>query len=215
MAGGQLDARGTRVAIDKAASPSPRRKAVQGKPGIYFREVSIDRAVKRRRVRRYEVSYLDSDGRRRWQTILGYDNLDEAERELVRIKVRLVDGERVDGSVLRFNELADLWLSQLRLSERTRERYEANLRAHLRPRFGTRKARLCFDRSCSARSTKETSPPGLPTPRHELRADRGQGGAPRPTAALPTTSRLVQQQWPLAANKRRSMSTNTLMDETH
>ena len=130
------------MAIDEAASRSPRRKAVQGKPGIYFREVSIDRAGKRRRVRRYEVSYLDSDGRRRWQTIPGHDNLDEAERELVRIKVRLADGERVDGSGLRFDELADQWLSQLRLSERTRERYEANLRTHLRPRFGTRKARL-------------------------------------------------------------------------
>ncbi|HEY3945626.1 MAG TPA: tyrosine-type recombinase/integrase [Solirubrobacteraceae bacterium] len=130
------------MAIDEAASRSPRRKAVQGKPGIYFREVSVDREGKRRRVRRYEVSYLDSDGRRRWQTIPGHDNLDEAERELVRIKVRLADGERVDGSGLRFDELADLWLSQLRLSERTRERYEANLRTHLRPRFGTRKARL-------------------------------------------------------------------------
>ena len=130
------------MAIDEAASRSPRRKAVQGKPGIYFRELSVDREGKRRRVRRYEVSYLDSDGRRRWQTIPGHDNLDEAERELVRIKVRLADGERVDGSGLRFDELADLWLSQLRLSERTRERYEANLRTHLRPRFGTRKARL-------------------------------------------------------------------------
>ena len=130
------------MAIDEAASRSPRRKAVQGRPGIYFREVSIDRAGKRRRVRRYEVSYLDSDGRRRWQTIPGHDNLDEAERELVRIKVRLADGERVDGSGLRFDELADMWLSQLQLSERTRERYEANLRTHLRPRFGARKARL-------------------------------------------------------------------------
>ena len=93
-------------------------------------------------MRRYEVTYLDSDGRRRWQTIPGCDNLDKAVRELVRIKVRLADGERVDGSALRFNELADLWLSQLRLSDRTRERYEANLRTHLRPRFGTSKARL-------------------------------------------------------------------------
>jgi integrase len=39
-----------------------------------------------------------------------------------------------------FDELADMWFAQLTVGERTKELYEANLRLHLRPRFGRRRA---------------------------------------------------------------------------
>ena len=59
-----------------------RRTRVKGKPGIYYREVRNGN----RSGRRYEVTYLDSDGRRRWKTMPGQDNLDEAEIALVEVK---------------------------------------------------------------------------------------------------------------------------------
>jgi Phage integrase, N-terminal SAM-like domain len=45
-------------------------------------------------------------------------------------------GERVAPSRRTFDDLADEWFGQLRVGERTRERYEQNLRLHLKPRLG-------------------------------------------------------------------------------
>jgi integrase len=117
-----------------------RRTKVRGKPGIYHRLVSIEDGGKRKQVRRYELTYLDSDGKRRWQAVPGYDNLDDAERLLTQVKRKLHRGVRVAPSRKTFDELADEWLAQLRGSERTRERYDVNLRHYLRPRFGNRRA---------------------------------------------------------------------------
>jgi hypothetical protein len=113
-----------------------RRTRVKGKQGIYYREVRDGNRSRRR----YEITYLDSDGRRRWQTIPGHDNLDEAEAALVAVKTKLHGGIRVAPSKLTFDELADVWLAQLTLGERTQEGYTANLRLYLRPRFGRRRA---------------------------------------------------------------------------
>jgi integrase len=113
-----------------------RRTRVKGKPGIYFREVRDAGRVRRR----YEVTYLDSDGRRRWQTVPGFDNLEQAEAALVAVKGKLHNGVRVAPSKVTFNDLADGWYAQLAVGERTREGYEANLRLYLRPRFGRRRA---------------------------------------------------------------------------
>ena len=118
-----------------------RRTRVKGKPGVYYREVR-DGARTRRR---YEVTFLDSDGRRRWQTIQGFDNLDDAEAALVATKGKLHNGVRVAPSKLTFNVLADEWFRQLSVGSRTRERYEANLRLYLRPRFGRRRVTGRFD----------------------------------------------------------------------
>ena len=68
-------------------NPSRRTKA-KGKPGIYHREAK-DGSRSRRR---YEVTYLDSDGRRRWQTVSGFDNLDEAEALLVGVQGQAEQG---------------------------------------------------------------------------------------------------------------------------
>jgi integrase len=109
-----------------------RRTKVKGKPSIYYHE--------RGGRRRYEVTFLDETGRRRWQTVPGFDNLDEAEATLEEIKGKKRRGERVAPSKLSFDELADRWSAQLTVGERTREQYDANLRLYLRPRFGRRPA---------------------------------------------------------------------------
>lgn len=145
MAGRRADAPGPAteaiapMQAQGTTGPSRRTKA-KGKPGIYYRLVSVGENPKQRQVRRYEVTYLDSDGRRRWKTVPGYDNLSDAEALLVEIKRKLHRGERVAPTKRTFDELADEWRSQLRVGERTVERYDSNLRIYLRPRFGHRRA---------------------------------------------------------------------------
>jgi integrase len=125
---------------DQRTSGAARRTRLRGKPGIYYRTVTIENGDRRRQVRRYEITYLDSDGRRRWQAVPGHDNLDDAQAALTRINHKLHRGERVAPSKQTFDQLADQWLTQLRVGERTHERYDSNLRNHLRPRYGTRRA---------------------------------------------------------------------------
>lgn len=103
----------------------------EGPPGIHFRQVGGRR--------RYEITYLDETGTRRWKTLPGFDNLEQAEAELVGVKAKLNRGERVAPSKLTFDQAADLWFAGKNVAERTRERYESNLRLYLRPRFGSRR----------------------------------------------------------------------------
>jgi integrase len=107
---------------------TPRR--IRVKPSIYYRQVGA-------RGRSYEVTYLDSDGKRRWRTIDG--NLVDAEAALGELQGKLRRGEPVRPHRMRFDELAELWFAQLTVSERTRELYESNMRLHIRPRFGHRR----------------------------------------------------------------------------
>jgi integrase len=125
---------------DQRTPGLPRRMRLRGRPGIYYRTTTVDDGGRRRQVRRYEITYIDSDGRRRWQAIPGHDNLDDAHAVLTRINHKLHRGERVAPSKQTFDQLADEWLTQLRVGERTRERYDSNLRNHLRPRYGQRRA---------------------------------------------------------------------------
>ena len=74
-------------------------------------------------MRRYEITHLDSDGRRRWQTVKGYDDLDEAQGDLVRINHKLRRGERVAPSKQTFDQIADEWLAQLRVFDHNRQWY--------------------------------------------------------------------------------------------
>src|SRR5438552_1739916 len=103
--------------------PSPRRTKVKSRPGLYYRATP--------RGRRYELTYLDSDGRRRWQTVPGFDNLELAETLLVEIRSKLNHGERVAPSRQSFADLSAEWGAQLNVGERTREHYERDLRLHL------------------------------------------------------------------------------------
>jgi integrase len=111
---------------------TPRRTKVKGKPGIYYRPTPQGR--------RYEVTYLDSDGRRRWETVDGFDNLEAAESVLGEKQQKLRHGERVAPSQQTFAELYEEWKAQLNVAERTLDHYERDARLHLLPRFGRRKA---------------------------------------------------------------------------
>jgi len=110
----------------------PRR--IRVKESVYYRETPAGR--------RYEITYVGSDGKRRWQTIPGHDNLKQAEAQLVEIRQKLHRGEKVAPTKLTFNELADEYESKEKrhLRPGTSSRYEQNLRVHLRPHFGKRRA---------------------------------------------------------------------------
>lgn len=102
---------------------------MKGHPGIYYR---IGAGGKRR----YEVTYLDSDGKRRWKSVAG--SLEQAETVRDDLRGRLRRGERVTADRMTFNEAADIWLAaQSHLRPRTIEAYTLAL-GRLRSRFGRR-----------------------------------------------------------------------------
>jgi hypothetical protein len=93
-----------------------RRQRVQKHPGIYYRDTAAGR--------RYEVTYLDAEGRRRWRTVDG--GLREAQAALDEARQRTRRGERTaPATAPRVAEYADEWLERkTKLRERTREKYE-------------------------------------------------------------------------------------------
>ena len=98
-----LRARQQEVEVLMQAHSTKRRTKAKGRPGVYFREVGGRR--------RYEISYLDETGTRRWKTVPGFDNLEQAQAQLVEVKTKLNRGERVAPSKLTFDEAADLWFA--------------------------------------------------------------------------------------------------------
>lgn len=111
---------------------SPRRISVKGHRGVYYRELPGGR-------RRYEISFTDSTGRRRWKTVDG--KLEDAQAALDEIRGKKRRGEKVAPSRATLAEVASLWLaSQTQLRPRTRERYEVALRVHVLPRLGRLRA---------------------------------------------------------------------------
>jgi integrase len=85
--------------------------------------------------RGYEITYLDSTGRRRWLRVDG--NLEDAQAALDDVKARKRRGDRVTPTKATFAEYAQTWLdSQTHLRPRTREWYDVALRIHLNPRIG-------------------------------------------------------------------------------
>src|SRR4051794_8879677 len=120
--------RGFVLMQSKPNAGAARRTRVAKHPGIYFRNGADGK-------RRYEVTYLDSTGRRRWQRVEG--NLEDAQATLDDVKGRKRRGERVAPTKATFAEYADAWLeAQSNLRPRTREWYEIALRVHLKPRLG-------------------------------------------------------------------------------
>src|SRR5438874_1199616 len=108
------------------AKASPRRTRLER--GIYYRDTP--------RGRRYEITYIDSLGRRRWKVTEG--GIKEARAVLADVVSRLSRGERVAPSKLTLSEIAATWLEAQRdrLRPRTIERYESVLRLHVLPRLG-------------------------------------------------------------------------------
>ena len=65
---------------------TPRRTPVKGHPGVYYRVNAKGR-------RRYEISYTDTEGKRRWKTVDG--KLEDAQVALDDVRGRKRKGERI------------------------------------------------------------------------------------------------------------------------
>ena len=106
---------------------NPRRVRVKKHPGVYYRDTANGR--------RYEITYYGSDGRRRWERVVG-DLADAVARrsDVVGKKHR---GERVGKTLLTLEEYMPTWLElQTHLRPKTRSEYERHLRQHVFPLLG-------------------------------------------------------------------------------
>jgi integrase len=112
---------------------------MQSKPNQDPLRERVERGIYKRKTRggelRYEVAYLDSDGRQRWRTVA---NLKEARNLRADLVSKVNRGERVAPSRLTLREYADKWLDdhEAKLRSSTRARYSTNLRLHVLPRLG-------------------------------------------------------------------------------
>ena len=111
-----------------------RRTKVKKRSGLYFRTGPDGR-------RTYELTYKDSDGKRRWKSLPGL-SLEEAQNELDSIKSQMRSGQRVAPSNLTVATLVTHWLNEQTsgLRPATVRRYEAGLRLHVIPNLGDVKA---------------------------------------------------------------------------
>jgi integrase len=110
----------------------PRRRPVPRHPGIYFRP-RLDGKV----ASPYELTFLDSAGKRRWQVIHG--SLEDAEAKRAELRLRRRRGERIEPTRQLFAEYAREWLERQDVRPRTLEKYDWALRCHLIPHFGRRR----------------------------------------------------------------------------
>ena len=110
----------------------PRRRPVPRHPGIYYRPCPDGKIAPP-----YELAYLDSNGRRRWQVIHG--SLEDAEARRAELRLRRRRGERIEPTRRLFAEYAREWLERQDVRPRTREKYKWALERHLIPRFGRRR----------------------------------------------------------------------------
>jgi integrase len=120
--------------VSAPATPAvrPRRRPVARHPGIYYRP-RADRKVGPP----YELCYLDSNGKRRWQVIHG--SLDDAEARRAELRLRRRRGERTEPSRQTFEPYARAWLERQTVRPRTLELYTWALNQHLIPYFGRRR----------------------------------------------------------------------------
>jgi hypothetical protein len=106
------------------------RRTKTNRRGIYYRDTANGR--------RYEITYLDSDGRRRWQVVPGI--LRDAEAALADIKDRQRKGERVAPTKATLGEVADAWIAaQTNLRPNTVKIYTWGIDKHIKPRLGKRR----------------------------------------------------------------------------
>ena len=118
--------------MQSKANQRPRRRPVARPPGIYYRPRPGGRVGPP-----YEIAYLDSAGRRRWQVVHG--SLADAEARRAELQLRRHRGERIEPTTQRFAEYALEWLERQSTRDRTREVHSWALRQHLIPYFGRRR----------------------------------------------------------------------------
>src|SRR5438552_3807645 len=108
------------------------------KPSNRLRE-RVERGIHKRKTRdgdtRYEVAYLDSDGRQRWRTC---SKLAEARQLRADLVSKVARGEIVAPAKVKFGELAESWYASKapRVRRRTQRYYRDSLDLVLLPRFG-------------------------------------------------------------------------------
>ena len=108
-----------------------RRKAVPRHRGIYYRP-RVDGKI----APPYEVFYVDSAGKQRWETVDG--SLEDAEARRADLRLRRRKGERIAPTRQTFEEYARHWLDRQHVRPRTHELHVWALERHLLPRFGQR-----------------------------------------------------------------------------
>jgi integrase len=109
-----------------------RRRPVSRHPGIYYRPRADGKVGPP-----YEICYLDSAGKRRWEVIHG--NLEVAETRRAELRIRRNRGERIEPCRQTFQQYAEEWLERQAVRERTIEIYRWALNKHLIPYFGRRR----------------------------------------------------------------------------
>jgi integrase len=107
----------------------PRRTRTRW-PGVYYRDTP--------KGRRYEISFTDSTGRRRWRVVEGGEK--DARAALEEIRGRKRRGEKIAPSRKTVAEVAADWLSeQSNLRPGSRARYASALNRHIIPRLGRKR----------------------------------------------------------------------------
>jgi integrase len=110
---------------------APRRKAVPRHRGVYYRP-RLDGKI----APPYEIFYVDSAGKQRWETVDG--SLEDAEARRADLRLRRRKGERITPTRQTFDEYAREWLDRQHVRPRTHELHVWALERHLLPRFGQR-----------------------------------------------------------------------------
>jgi len=103
-------------------------------PNIYYRETSNGRS--------YEISFYDVSGRRRWQRVDGFDNIDAAVGALADAQGKTRKGERVAPAGARLDDVAAGYLASrhfAKLGPWTQKSYRAALETEILPHFGRAK----------------------------------------------------------------------------
>lgn len=118
--------------VSAIAKPLPRRRPVPRHPGICYRPRADGKVAPP-----YEIAYLDSSGKRRWQVIHG--SLEDAEARRAELRLRRRRGERIEPTRQSFELYAREWLERQSVRPRTHELYSWALNQHLIPHFGRRR----------------------------------------------------------------------------
>jgi integrase len=103
-------------------------------PNIYYRETPNGRS--------YEISFYDVSGRRRWQRVDGFDNIEAARSALAEAQGKTRKGERVAPGGVRLADVAARYLASARFAKLgawTQKDYRAALENEILPRLGRMK----------------------------------------------------------------------------
>jgi len=103
-------------------------------PNIYYRETPQGRS--------YEISFYDVTGRRRWQRVDGYDDIEVARSALAEAQGKTRKGERVAPAGVRFADVSARYFASARFAKLgawTQKDYRAALENEILPRLGRMK----------------------------------------------------------------------------